>query len=573
LLLLAGYIKNISVKGDILAIVTVIKSLVPQGLILMSTLSFALGAVRIAKKNILVQKINAIESMSHLSTLCMDKTGTLGTNTQQFYTLKVLSATNTKKDIESKLKAFVGSVSDKNKTLQAIEKEFPGTAQKVLDELPFTSERKTSAIRILYSAGTLSEKSMDSKKSSAISLWLGAPEILGLTYLLASQKEILRELQSKGLRVLLFAESQKELKNSKSLKPLAFIVLKEELRPNIKEAIKFYEDRNVKLKLLSGDHPETVYAIAKQVEMEIYGDIVNGDDLQQLSSEDFKKTVLKGQLFGRLIPKQKQQIIKLLQETGEFVGMIGDGVNDILALKQANIGVALNSGAAVSKDVSDIILLKNSFFHLPAVSKEGDRIIYNIKRVARLFLTKNIYSLFFILFVGFIGLGFPLSPRFITWIDFLTIGIPATFLVALSPSLPKQSAKNFVHDTLKFALVAGIIISFFSVLVYASFYLVQHQVPLFAKTASTSVIILMDLFIVLFVTKLERKSSKRSPIKLTIYGIIAFAIILNVIAIYWPFTRDLIGMASLDLKSWAIILAASGIGILTLNKLLKRTGF
>lgn len=563
LLLISGYIKNTSVKGSILAIVTVIKSLVPQGLILMSTLSFALGAIRIAKKKILVQKLSAIEAMSHVTVMCLDKTGTLGTNKLKFNALKILTATFNKTEISRKLKIFINGVSDKNKTIHAIESEYAGINCKIIDELPFSSQSKSSAIQIF-----------DPKKNAALSLWLGAPDFLGTNELLSSNhKEILKELRSKGLRVLLFAESTKPLPDKSTLKPLAFIVLEEELRPNIKETIKFYEARNVELKILSGDHVETIAAIAKQAGMEIFGELVNGSDLLQLSPEDFKKTINNGQFFGHLTPNQKKQIIQHLQSNGEFVAMIGDGINDILALKQADIGIALNSGASASKDVSDIILLKNSFTHLPAMSKEGDRIIYNIKRIAKLFLTKNIYSLFFILFVGFVGLEFPLSPRFITWIDFLTIGIPATFLVLLSPKLPKQTVKNFVYETLKFALIAGITISFFSVLAYACFSLTHGDLTFYAKTAGTTVIIFMDLFIIYFVTQLERKQTKKSIIKYMIFGIIILAILLNLMAIYWSLPRDLIGMTFLDLRSWVIILAASIFGTLVLKKFLKRAGF
>lgn len=562
LLLIAGYIKKSSLTSDILAIVTVIKSLVPQGLILMSTLSFAFSAIKVAKKNILVQKLSAIESMSHLTTLCLDKTGTLGTNKLKFHALQLCSQNNDKPETTRKLQLFLGALSDKNKSIHAIEEEFPGKSIIPTDERPFSSHTKISAVQLF-----------DKKNAEEISLWLGAPEILAKHKTFSEEeKNSLDDLRSKGLRVLLFSESKKPLKNNNTfshLTHLAFIVLEEELRPNIKEAIRFYENRDVKLKILSGDHPKTVAAIAKLANVDCYGELVTGEELENLSPEEFKKKINKGQFFGRLTPKQKKQIIKCLQEQKEFVGMIGDGINDVLALKQADIGIALHSGAEVSRDVSDVILLKDSFTHLPALSKEGDRIIYNIRRIARLFLTKNVYSLFFILFIGFIGLTFPLTPRFITWIDMLTIGVPATFLMLMAPNLPKQSTKHFISDTLRFALISGVIISFLSMLVYAFFYLFLHHPEPFDKTVSASVIIIMDLFLLFYVTKIERKTNKNN-IRLIIYGIVLAAFLTNVLGIYLPFVRDLIGLTYVNISSWPIIIGASLLGIIILNFVLRR---
>lgn len=555
LLVLADYIKNSPISSSVLSVVTVIKSLVPQGLILMSTMAFAFGAIRVAKKKVLVQKLNAIESMSHVSVLCFDKTGTLGTNSLKFDSLKIFPSVK-KEDVINKLKLFVGAVSDKNRTINAIAEKFVGLPSTVVDEILFLSREKSSAVRVRH-------------KGATISLWLGAPEMLEGKKFPPNQQTTLDNLRNKGLRVLLFASSLGPLSQRKKLLTyLAFVVLKDELRPDLHGAIKFYENRNVRLKILSGDHPDTIASIAKQAGMNCYGNLVDGRELLGLKTKELKKSIISGQFFGNLTPQQKKQIISYLQEAGEYVGMVGDGINDILALKQANIGIAMNSGTAATRDVSDIILLESNFTHLPALSQEGDRIIYNIKRVTRLFLAKNVYALFFILFVGFIGLTFPLSPRFITWIDILTIGGPTTILMLLMPQLQKQKSKTFIYDSIKFAATSGLVIAFFSLLVYANFYLFQDKAGSYGRTAGVSVIILMGLYLVFKVTAAERKTSARGH-NYVVWGIIIGGCLMNFIAVYWPWLCTLVGLTPLDADSWITILLASFSGMALINWLLK----
>lgn len=327
--------------------------------------------------------------------------------------------------------------------------------------------------------------------------------------------------------------------------------------------------RDVTLKILSGDNPDTVSAVARQAGITLHGSTISGPELAALAPDAFAKAVHEGQFFGRLIPQQKQQIVKCLQKSGDFVGMVGDGVNDVLALKQADIGIAMNSGAAAARDVSDIVLLKDSFAHLPTLSQEGDRIIHSIKRIMQLFLTKNVYSLFFVGFVGFVGLRFPLSPRDITWIDVLTIGMPATVLTLLAPAVGKQSTENFLREPLKFALLAGLCTAFFSLLVYANFFLFQDRAEQYSRTAGVSVIVLMGLYVLFRLTSDERGPTASVAQRLAVWGLLIGAPLLHGAAVYWPPLRDVLGMVSLDADSWITILAASGLGGVTLHYLLQ----
>ena len=554
LLLIAAYIKHLPMKETILSLVTVIKALVPEGLVLITTLAFAMGALRAARKQVLVQKLGAVESLGHLTVLCMDKTGTLGTNRLQFESLVPFALSHD--ELVRYLGLFLGAVSAKNQTTGAIALAVPVLASTMIDELPFSTEHKTSAVRVRFN-------------DEEVSLWLGAPEATAEDRLTTAQATQLTDFRQRGLRVLLFARSTQVLSQRNDLLLLGFVVLRDELRQDVDSAIRFYEARDVTLRILSGDNPDTVSAVARQAGITLHGSTISGPELAALAPDAFAKAVHEGQFFGRLIPRQKQQIVQCLQQSGDFVGMVGDGVNDVLALKQADIGVAMNSGAAAARDVSDIVLLKDSFAHLPALSQEGDRIIHNVKRIMQLFLTKNVYSLFFVGFVGFVGLSFPLSPRDITWIDVLTIGMPATLLTLLAPAVGKQSTENFLLEPLKFALLAGLCTAFFSLLVYANFFLFQDRAQQYGSTAGVSVIVLMGLYVLFRLTGDERAPAASAAQRLAVGGLLAGAPLLHGAAVYWPPLRDVLGMVSLDADSWITILAASGLGMVTLHFLLQ----
>ncbi|HQT25967.1 MAG TPA: cation-translocating P-type ATPase, partial [Burkholderiales bacterium] len=532
-------------------------SLVPEGLVLILTLAFALGALRAARRQVLVQRLCAIESMSHITTLCLDKTGTLGTNRLNFEELIFLSPAY--EETVRRIRFYTSAVREKNQSLRAIEANYPGISCEVLDELPFSSEQKMSAVRVKDSDDT------------GISLWLGAPEVLCGNKLTALQESMLSGFRQKGFRVLAFCSSRDPIPERRALAVLAFIVLRDELRQDVTEAIKFYESRNVRLKILSGDHQETVAALAKEAGISVHGELMSGAELPDPESVEFRNIVSRGQFFGRLDPQQKMQIVKCLQDSGEFVGMVGDGINDILALKQADIGVAMNTGAAAARDVSDIVLLKDAFTYLPAASIEGDRIIYNIKRVSRLFLTKNIYTLFFILFSGFVGLEFPLSPRYITWIDLLTIGIPTTILTFMTPVFERQSVEHFLYDTTKFALVTGFTIAFFTLFIYVNFYFLDGG-ELDGKTAAVSSIVLMGLYAVFHVSSMERSASSSRRRRFAVWAIILGAVIVHVAALYLPIVNGFFGLAALPLESWPIIVSVSALGMWLIHKLLPRAG-
>ncbi len=556
LLIFAGYIKHLSLAAGILSIVTAVKALVPEGLVLITTLAFSLAAARAVARQVLVQKLSAVEALSHVTTLCFDKTGTLGTNRLAFERLELF--TMPRAEVVERLELLVGATHEKNRTVDAIESAFPGKKNAPIEEQAFSSQTKTSAVRVrLAEAGANAE----------VSLWLGAPEAMDAAALTPVQQTMLEALRRDGLRVVLLAATESHIPQREGMTNLAFIVLRDELRTDVHSAISFYQSRDVRLKVLSGDNAETVAAVARQAGMAITGAIVNGPELEALPATAFAAVVSSAQVFGRLTPQSKEHIVRSLQATGEFVGMVGDGVNDILALKRADIGIAMNSGAAAARDVADIILLRDSFANLPALSLEGDRIIYNVTRISKLFLTKNIYSLVFIVFVGFIGLEFPLSPRSITWIDLLSVGTPAFLLTFMTAEVGKQSVANFLGDTLAFAMVSGLTIGLISVVVYANFFLFQDRTETYGHTAALSSIILMGLFAVYRVAQAERTQPKGSLQRLGVGAVLAGAGVLHAAAIYWPTSREFLGLTSLDVDSWITIVGASVAGMLLMHLL------
>ena len=552
LLIFAGYIKHLSFASGILSIVTAVKALVPEGLVLITTLAFSLAALRAATRQVLVQKLSAVEALSHVTTLCFDKTGTLGTNRLVYERLEVF--TMPLAEVTERIQLLVGATREKNRTVDAIESKFPGKKIVPIEEQAFSSETKTSAVRVRIGA-------------AEVSLWLGAPEALGAAALTPAQQKTLEGLRREGLRVVLLAATDSHIPRTEGMVNLAFIVLRDELRTDVGSAISFYQSRDVRLLVLSGDNAETVAAVARQTGMAITGTIVNGPELEALPAPEFAATVSGAQVFGRLTPQSKEHIVRSLQAAGEFVGMVGDGVNDILALKRADIGIAMNSGAAAARDVADIILLRDSFANLPALSLEGDRIIYNVTRISKLFLTKNIYSLFFIVFVGFIGLEFPLSPRSITWIDLLSVGTPAFMLTFMTAKVGKQSVANFLGDTMAFAMVSGVTIGLISVVVYANFFLFQDRTETYGHTAALSSIILMGLFAVYRVAQPERTQPKGSLQRPGVWAVLTGAGLLHVLAIYWPLSREFLGLTALDADSWITIVAASLAGMATMHLL------
>ncbi len=416
-----------------------LEGMVPQGLVLLTSIAFAVSVITLGRRRVLVQELPAVEGLARVDVVCFDKTGTLTKDALVFQRLEKLNQGN---DVEKVLQAFA-KVSTPNATLSALAMAFPSdkniTAKIVV---PFSSERKWSAV------------SLDENQT-----WvLGAPEILLEKY--TDQQSLLSKAASwaeSGSRVLLLGYTQESITSAHipdKFVPVAFLLFEEEIREDAQATLEYFKQQNIALKIISGDNPKTVAAVAARAGLKDFGQAFDArnlpEDLKQLG-----EIVEKYSVFGRVKPQQKQQMIKALQAHGHVVAMTGDGVNDVLALKEAALGIAMGKGAPATKTVAQIVLLDSKFSTLPIVMAEGRKVIANIERVANLFLTKTVYITSLIVGMGFTLWPFPFLPRHLTLMDSLTIGVPAFFL-ALAPNVQRYRP-GFTSRVLRFVIPAGLI--------------------------------------------------------------------------------------------------------------------
>lgn len=427
--------------------VVFVTSIVPQGLVLTAILSLTLGAISISRHQTLVQRVNAVESMANVTVLCFDKTGTLTRNLLAVTEVITLNGAPPD-DIYARLKLYTGSLSHLNRTAAAVadyaREHAPSTngagpGAKVR-EIPFNSSRKWGAV--VFQDETLI---------------MGAPERVLHPSGSTIAMERAGELAAQGLRVLAFARLPEALADGDTNyvgEPLALIVLSDQVRPDIQQTLSEFRELNVELKVISGDNLDTVKAIATQAGMDIKT-AYTGDQLEAITEMEREAAVSTGNLFARIEPGTKRKIIEALKRQGAYVAMVGDGVNDVPALKEAHLAVAMNDGAQISKDVADIVLLNNAMTTLPRAFREGTNITQVIFGTTKLFLTKNLYNILLIFFVGFMTLPFPTSPVQMSWITFGTVNIPAT-LIAFQLIRP-AFMKEFRRDVLDYVISAGVI--------------------------------------------------------------------------------------------------------------------
>jgi cation-transporting ATPase E len=445
-------------------------AMVPQGLVLLTSIAFAIAVVTLARRNVLVQELPAVEVLARVDIVCIDKTGTLTDGTIIFDRVERLD-----KDfpIDDALGAL-GHGGDSNATLGAIGAALANPAGWCrTDSVPFSSARK-------WSGATFTDHG---------TVILGAPELIADVNddvaVLASGAELAKT----GLRVLLLASTDDPLDQEtlpRGLRPLAFVLLREKVRPDAAETLAFFVQQGVAIKVISGDSPHTVGAVAALVGVAQAGEPVDArelpDDLAELGLVLEQRSV-----FGRVTPQQKQTMVAALQARGHTVAMTGDGVNDALALKTADIGIAMGSGAPATRAVAQVVLLDGRFATLPGVVAEGRRVTANIERVSNLFITKTVWATFLAIAVGVARWPYPLLPRHLTIIDALAIGIPAFFL-ALGPNA-RRYQPGFVDRVLRFALPAGLVVASST---FAAFWLARsHHLSLIQQRTSATLVGLM----------------------------------------------------------------------------------
>lgn len=467
LLLLTTFLAGVEFIGAVVSAVplmrivqgaAVIAGLIPNGLIFMVVLSYAMGALKIAQGGALVQQANAVESLSNVTVLCTDKTGTLTTNKSVLDRLFPIGVSEL--ELKNLLGDYAASVQASNRTNDAIRAALPGTVRPKVDEIPFSSAHKWSALA--------------SREGLRGTYVLGAPEILAdhleLGTLAANQ---LREWADGGLRVLAFArKSDCQMLHDESGEPvlpalelIGLVALREELRPHLAETLAAFNDHGISLKVISGDNPHTVAALAKQAGFAQESRCVSGPELAEMDPATFAQAARDNNIFGRIAPEQKERLVEVLAQAGHYVAMIGDGVNDVLSLKKANLGIAMQSGSPATRAVADMVLLGDSFAALPLAFREGQRIINGMKNILQLFLTRVLYSALLIVAISIIGLGFPFIPKHNALLAFLTVGAPTLGLTIWARPGP-VTRKNMLREIAHFVLPAAIAVSSFGLLVY-----------------------------------------------------------------------------------------------------------
>lgn len=415
--------------------------MVPEGLVLLTSLAFAVGVVRLGQLNVLVQELPAIEGLARVDVVCADKTGTLTENGLRFSDLNSLDGIDLG-GIRDVLAQLVAADPRPNASMQAIAHELPAVAQpwSVSAMAPFTSAKKWSGVSF-------------AEKGNWV---IGAPDVLAEPG--SSAAEQAEQIGSTGRRVLLLAESDRHVDAPDApgrVSPAALIVLEQKVRPEAAGTLAYFAEQDVAVKVISGDNATSVGAVTGSLGVAT-GNVV---DARTLPTDEpaFADAVEAAGVFGRVTPQQKRQMVSALQARGHNVAMTGDGVNDVLAIKDSDLGVAMGSGATATRSVAQLVLLDDSFATLPHVVAEGRRVIGNIERVANFFLTKTMYSIVLALLVALWRIPFPFVPIHISFVGWFTIGIPASIL-ALAPNA-ERARPGFLKRVMSFSIPAGVVVA------------------------------------------------------------------------------------------------------------------
>jgi cation-transporting ATPase E len=472
-----------------------IVTLVPEGLVLLTSLTFAVAAAALTRRGMLVQYLNAVESLANVDTVCVDKTGTLTDG--ELALRRVIALDGEPEDaVRRRLAAFAASSAAPNDTLASIVASLPGEAAALEGEVPFSSRWKWSAARLAGDPAWLV---------------LGAPDVL----LTGAQPDVVGEEQRQGRRVLVFGEAADvplgedgaAPSGVPAVRPLAVVVLQERIRADAADTIAFLRRQGVAIRVMSGDSAVTVAAIAAEVGVDPLGEPVEGDELPG-DGPALRDVVRTRAIFARLSPQDKRRLIDALVEEGAYTAMMGDGVNDVPAMKRARLAIALGGGSQLAKSVSDAVLVDGRFGAIPEAIGEGRRIIGNVQRVAKLFVTKSVFAAVVIATFGLITSDFPLLPRHLSLAGAFTVGIPG-FLLALAPGSGPVQTRGFLRDVARFALPAGTVMAAAVMLAYLAVADVKDHTASDGRTAATTVFVAVGIYLLLVLDADRMERSRR----------------------------------------------------------------
>lgn len=443
LLFWSQYQSTSSVGKSVLGVSGALISMIPEGLMLLTSVAFAVGAANLAKKKTLIQRLPCIETLARVDTICLDKTGTITDGKLAFKELLPLAGYPTA-EIERAMSEMMVGLSDQNATAEVLRERFKTeqTEWTVQEVVPFSSDRKWSGVSF-------------AEKGSFV---IGAPEFI-YQDVPETIKETVASYNQQGDRVLILVHFVQPLLTSglpQEKETVGIFIISDRIRENAEDTFSYFEKQDVTLKVISGDHPVTVSKIAQQA------GIANADkfiDMSQVDEYiDLKQLVEETTVFGRVTPHQKRELIQALKENGHTTCMTGDGVNDILSLREADVSVAMASGSDAARTVSDVVLLNSDFSSMIQVLNEGRRVINNIERVASMYMVKTIYSAILAVAFIFIALPYPFAPLQLTPINTLTVGIPS-FILALEPNY-KRIKDHFLNNILKISVPAALTVVF-----------------------------------------------------------------------------------------------------------------
>jgi cation-transporting ATPase E len=535
-------------------IAATITSMVPQGLVVTATISFTLGAVVMSRRGAVVQRLNAVEAMASLDVICTDKTGTLTTNRLRLEQLVNLAGEVSADEVRRRLALFAAASVDRtNRNIEALRGALGSPPVELLDQLPFKSQNRYSAVRI-----------RDGGAERV--LVLGAPEVIGG----GEGKPEVQALLRQGLRVLLFSEvgpdhvagvSFASTQLPAVLCPLALIALGDELRPEAAEVLRALARQGIALKVISGDNPQTVQAtVAALDEALAHEAALSGKELE--GSADKAGLVRRHAVFGRVTPRQKVEIVQTLQQQGRRVAMIGDGVNDVLPIKRADLGIALGAGSQAAKAVAGLVLENNNFALLPETLEEGRTILRNLRRATKLFLVKNVYSLVLILAYasGLLDIPFPYLPQQVTLLNWLVIGMPA-LVIALTRERSQAAARpRFLREVGGFALRTGLIFGLAGLTIMALAPLLWNYEPPMQKQLQRT--LLLSVLILLGITALLRALRDGEARALTgdtrLRWLAAGVVPIYLLVMYLPLAAEFFRLTPLHLEQWLLVLAVAG---------------
>jgi cation-transporting ATPase E len=552
LLLLAFSIRSIGLQEAAQTATAGLVTLIPEGLVLLMSVTLAVAAVRLARMNTLVQQIAATESLAAVDTVCIDKTGTLTDGTLELVSVEVGDEAGRTTAHEA-LARFAHSAGARNRTLETIAERYPGRPGRVLAEVPFSSTWKWSGLTL-------------DGGGSTTSYVLGAPDVLsqaGALQLPPTLKRSLEHHTAVGRRVVAFGETSASLPRDPAtqppprLEPRALVALEEQLRPDAVETIAFLRRQDVDLKLISGDARQTVTAVAHAVGVPRDAGVVEGPELAD-DAEGLASAAERNTIFCRITPEQKKGLVGSLADRGRFTAMIGDGVNDVPALKRARLAVAMGSGSQVTKGIADIVLMRDQFSMLPRAVAEGRRIARNIHRLGRLYATKTVYAGLLILFTAIFGGAFPFLPRQLTIAALLTIGIPS-FVLALAPSEGPLYRGRLLRALAAFAVPAGGGIAVGSLLSFFTVDKVFAGTLAEGRTGATTTLIVLGLC---FILLLERGPGREHiTIQSYMLALIAGLGALYALALAAAPVREFFDLELLSAGQWFLCLLSVAIGL------------